>query len=131
MLYSRGFASIYGEWETTEEATTMNRTFHESVRFPEPPRPVRVVIRKRDARNEFQDAWTADVDPGDMFVDRSSPASPGPLIEIERNGDPASKVDFLLLGDGYTAAERGQVRAGCPPHGGDSVRDVAFQGATA
>jgi hypothetical protein len=106
VLYSRGFASIYGEWETTEEASTMNRTFHESVRFPEPEGPVRVVIRKRDARNQFQDAWTAAVDPTDMFVDTSSPASPGPLIEIERNGDPAHKVDFLLLGDGYTAAER-------------------------
>src|SRR5262245_62805057 len=26
-LYSRGFASIYGEWETTAEAKEMNRTF--------------------------------------------------------------------------------------------------------
>ncbi len=108
VLYSRGFASIYGEWETTEEAGRMNRTFHESVRFPEPAQPVRVVIRKRDASNEFQDAWTTTVDPRDMFVDTSTPPSPGPLIEIERNGDPAAKVDFLLLGDGYTAAERGK-----------------------
>ena len=108
VLYSRGFASIYGEWETTEEAAAMNRTFHESVRFPEPPDTVRVVIRKRDARNQFQDAWTADVDPKNMFVDSSTPASPGPLIEIEKNGDSATKVDFLLLADGYTAAERGK-----------------------
>ncbi len=108
VLYSRGFASIYGEWETTEEAAAMNRTFHESIRFPEPPGAVRVVIRKRDARNEFQDAWTANVDPKNMFVDPSTPASPGPLIEIERNGDSATKVDFLLLADGYTAAERGK-----------------------
>src|SRR5207247_10244638 len=33
-LYSRGFASIYGEWETTAEARTMHRTFSESLRFP-------------------------------------------------------------------------------------------------
>jgi IgA Peptidase M64/Peptidase M64 N-terminus len=108
VLYSRGFASIYGEWETTDEATTINRTFHESVRFPEPEGPVRVVIRKRDARNEFQDAWAAEVDPRNIFVDPSTPPSPGPLIAIEKNGDPATKVDFLLLGDGYTAAERGK-----------------------
>src|SRR5688500_17139414 len=43
-----------------------------------------------------------------MFVDPSSPPAPGPLIAIEKNGDPATKVDFLLLGDGYTAAERGK-----------------------
>src|ERR1044072_457498 len=36
IIYSRGFASIYGEWETTDEAKTINRTFHESLRFPAP-----------------------------------------------------------------------------------------------
>src|SRR5918994_5449568 len=34
LLYSRGFASIYGEWETIDEAKTMKRTFQESLRFP-------------------------------------------------------------------------------------------------
>src|SRR5512138_3725913 len=43
LLYSRGFASVYGEWETTDEAKAMNRTFHESLRFPTPAAPVQVV----------------------------------------------------------------------------------------
>ena len=37
VLYSSGFASIYGEWETTARSKTVHRTFHESVRFPWPP----------------------------------------------------------------------------------------------
>ena len=32
LLYSRGFGSIYGEWQTTAEARTAHRTFHESLR---------------------------------------------------------------------------------------------------
>ncbi len=28
------------------------------------------------------------------------------MIEIQKSGDPAAKVDFLILGDGYTASER-------------------------
>src|SRR5262245_14158720 len=40
LLYSRGFASIYGEWETTDEAKSENRTFSESLRFPAPKTPV-------------------------------------------------------------------------------------------
>jgi IgA Peptidase M64/Peptidase M64 N-terminus len=106
LLYSRGFASVYGEWETTDEAKTMNRTFHESLRFPTPPAPVRVVLKKRDAANAFREIWSLAVDPKDMFVDPSVPPQPAPLVEIEKNGDPATKVDFLILGDGYTAAER-------------------------
>jgi hypothetical protein len=108
LLYSRGFASIYGEWETTDEAKSINRTFHESLRFPTPASPVQIILKKRDSENAFREVWSMIADPKDMFVDTSKPASPGPLIEIEKNGDPAVKVDFLILGDGYTASERGK-----------------------
>src|ERR1043165_2625420 len=83
LLYSRGFASIYGEWETTDEAKTVKRTFQESLRFPEPTAPVNIVLKKRDAKNVFQDVLTT----------------------IQKTGEPEDRVDFLILGDGYTAAE--------------------------
>ncbi len=105
LLYSRGFASIYGEWETTDEAKTTKRTFQESLRFPEPSAPVTVTLKKRDANNAFQDIWTTTVDPADQFVDRSKQTAPAPLITIQKTGEPETKVDFLILGDGYTAAE--------------------------
>ena len=105
LLYSRGFASIYGEWETTDEAKTMKRTFQESLRFPAPAAPVSVVLKKRDAKNVFQDIWTTTIDPADQFVDRSKPTPPAPLITIQKTGEPETRVDFLILGDGYTAAE--------------------------
>jgi hypothetical protein len=105
-LYSRGFASVYGEWETTGEAQRLDRTFQESVRFPLPEAPVQLLIKKRDAQNAFREVWSLLVDPKDPFVDPSLPPSPGALLEIEKHGDPARKVDFLILGDGYTAAER-------------------------
>ena len=103
-LYSRGFASIFGEWETTSEAKERSRGFHESVRFPEPDGPVTVTIKKRDARGAFQPAWSVRVDPADPAVDRRAP----PAIRVwavMKNGEPADKVDLLLLGDGYTSAE--------------------------
>jgi len=105
LLYSRGFASIYGEWETTDEAKTLKRTFQESLRFPAPAAPVSIVLKKRDAKNVFQDVWTTTIDPADQFVDRSKPAQPAPLITIQKTGEPETRVDFLILGDGYTAAE--------------------------
>lgn len=106
VLYSRGFASIFGEWETTDEAKGLRRTFEESLRFPEPDRPVRLRLKKRDAANAFKELWTFDVDPRDMSVERALPPSPGPVLALQKSGDPATKVDFLILGDGYTAAER-------------------------
>ena len=105
LLYSRGFASIYGEWETTDEAKSIKRTFQESLRFPAPAAPVTIILKKRDAKNAFVDVWTTTVDPANQFVDRSKRAAPAPLIAIQKSGEPQDKVDFLILGDGYTAAE--------------------------
>ena len=111
-LYSAGFGSIFDEWATTDEASTMSRTFHESVRFPEPSAPVTVSIRKRGAANTWQDVWTTTVNPRDMFVNTAPPEpAPGPVIALQKNGDSARKVDVLLIGDGYTAAERGKFEA--------------------
>ncbi len=105
LLFSRGFASIYGEWEDTDEARTRHRTFHESLRFPTPARPVQVLLKKRDAQNAFREVWSLLVDPKGTFVDPSSPPAPGPLLKLMENGPPEEKVDLLILGDGYTQAE--------------------------
>jgi hypothetical protein len=107
LLYSRGFSSIFGEWVTTDEAKSANRTFSESLRFPAPDSAVNVIVKKREGA-DFHDVWNTTIDPKDKFIDRSHPASPGDLISIQKNGDPSGKVDMLILGDGYTAAERGK-----------------------
>ncbi|OFV94529.1 MAG: peptidase M64 [Acidobacteria bacterium RIFCSPLOWO2_12_FULL_65_11] len=108
-LFSRGFASIFGEWETTAEAMAMNRTFSESLRFPSPDKPVRITLEKRDARNRFQEVWTFTIDPADKFVARGMAApDAGPLMKLHEAGDPSEKLDVLILGDGYTARERGK-----------------------
>jgi hypothetical protein len=109
LLFSRGFSSIYGEWETTAEAKTMNRTFSESLRFPLVDKPARVVVKKRDARNNFKEIWQFPLDPTDKFVERGKGrVDAGALIKLHESGDPARKLDLLILGDGYTRAERGK-----------------------
>jgi hypothetical protein len=103
-VYSRGFSSIYGEWVTTAEAGRIRRTFHESLRFPAPEGLVRVVVQKRNPRGDFDEVWDLEIDPRDMFIDRSLPPRVD-LLTIEQNGASPEKVDVLLLGDGYTAAQ--------------------------
>ncbi|HVR70462.1 MAG TPA: IgA Peptidase M64 [Vicinamibacteria bacterium] len=103
-LYSRGFASIYGEWETTEEAKRRARVFHESLRFPAPAAPVTVVLRKRGPGHAFRDVWSLTVDPADPAIDLSPPP-PFRVWAVHESGAPRDKVDLVLLGDGYTAAE--------------------------
>jgi hypothetical protein len=105
VIYSRGLSSIFGEWETTDEARQVNRTFGESLRFPAPERPVQIVLEKRDEQHAFHEVWSVNLDPKDKFINRATVKAPANLMELQKSGDPATKVDFLILGDGYTAAE--------------------------
>src|SRR5678815_3708965 len=101
VLYSRGYSTVFGEWRTTDDAQATQRSFQESLRLPMPERPVLLKIYGRDADNRFEQAWSVRVDPQALDVERVAMPAPARPIEIRHNGDPAGKVDLLLLGDGY------------------------------
>ena len=105
LMYSRGFASIYGEWETTGEAREVHRTFHESLRFPWPLRPVRVVLLKRAGPSSFEPVWESEIQPDSRFVYAADRGPGGTVYPVIDNGPPSEKVDLVLVGEGYTAAE--------------------------
>ncbi len=105
LLYTRGFASIYGEWETTGEASRgVWRSIPEAVRVPEPRRPFQLRIRKRQPDQSFAEIWSGTIDPASRFVDR--PPLPARHVRtVMESGPPEVKVDLLVLGDGYAADE--------------------------
>ena len=106
LIYSRGFSSIYGEWETTGEARDeKSRTFHESVLLPFPKKRAQVVLAKRDKWMHFQDIFSTVIDPASRFVNREARGRQFEVLTLLENGPPQEKVDFLLLGDGYTLNE--------------------------
>ena len=110
VVFSRGFASVYGEYETTPEAKERAATFHESLRFPWPKEPVQVVLKKRDAQNAFQQVWSTVVDPSSRFVNPAPVRPAGKVWSYLDNGSPSTKVDLLVIGEGYTEAEMPKLR---------------------
>jgi hypothetical protein len=105
-VWSRGFSSIYGEWETTGEAAAGTwRTLHESMRFPETRGKAQIVIKKRAADGSFREIYSTVIDPASRFVDRSPVSSAGTVWNVFESGAPAVKADLLILGDGYTSSE--------------------------
>ncbi len=109
-LYSRGFASIFGEWQTTPEAEKEWGTFHESLRFPWPKGIISVVLMKRDDKNQFQTIWSADIDPASRQVNPADIVHKEKIDVILDNGPADAKVDIIVLGDGYTSAEMEKFR---------------------
>jgi len=64
------------------------------------------VISKRRPDNGFDEVWRVPVDPGDYMNHRETARYAERVVPILENGDPAGKVDLLLLGDGYTDGEQ-------------------------
>ena len=93
LLYSRGFGSIFSEWSDTDEAKKLNRTFSESLRFPAPSAPVKIVLKeRREGKDlEFHEVWTTTIDPKVKFIVRAKPASPGPAADSAENGRTAKQ----------------------------------------
>jgi hypothetical protein len=113
LLFSRGFCSIYGEWETTGEAKKQWGAFEESQRFPEPRRPVELRLRKRANDGSFAPPlFVHTVDPASRFVDRAPLRRGGRVLPIAvGKDDPATQLDLLVLAEGYEAADEGKFAA--------------------
>jgi hypothetical protein len=105
VLFSRGFSTLFGEWRATAEAGRLSRGFQESLRFPTPPKPVRVRVLERDERNAFSIVWSIEVDPASRDIERVQGPAPVKLVQIVNNGPSPQKVDLLILGDGYPDAQ--------------------------
>jgi hypothetical protein len=105
VLYSRGYASVFGEWQTIPEAASNWGTFHESIRFPWPNETVKVIIKKRDAKNNFVEIWNTQIDPTARYVNPSELKSSYKSFTYIQNGPSQNHVDIVILGDGYTHSE--------------------------
>lgn len=110
-IYSRGFASVFGEWQSIPEAQKEWGTFHESVRFPWPLKPVKLVMKKRDARNNFVTVWETEIDPLSRAVNPADIAKTYKTWDYLVNGASKEKMDIVILGDGYTAEEMDKFHA--------------------
>jgi hypothetical protein len=110
LLYSMGFASVFGEWQTIPDAAENWGTFSESIRFPWPRKPVTVIMKKRDASNKFVQIWNADIDPYSRQVNPADIIHNNKVDIIVENGPADQKVDVVILGDGYSNDEMEKFR---------------------
>ncbi|MDZ7743046.1 MAG: M64 family metallopeptidase [Bacteroidota bacterium] len=104
LIYSRGYSSLFGEWQTTDEARETKRSFSESIVFPFPKKDVRVDFYSRSWRGELIKKFSYAVDVDSYFI-KPEQRLEYPVYDAYVTGDPAERVDILILPDGYTEAE--------------------------
>ncbi len=113
-LFEQGFSTLFGEWQTTDEAKEVTRVFHETVRFPEPRGPVRLEILSRNRKGALQSVFVQRIDPASHLV-RESPRRPEvTLLDLHEGAPMATCLDVVIVADGYA-----------PRHDEKARRDLA------
>jgi len=112
ILFSRGYSSLFDEWQTTDEALAGTyRTFHESVRFPYPYSKFQLRISRRNKQMVFNEIFSTVIDPNGIEIHHEKPRADANVVDIFLNGDSHGKVDIVILGDGYTKGEMPKFRS--------------------
>lgn len=110
LLYSKGYSSLFSEWQATPEARSTASCYPESVAMPFPREKVIVSILSR-VKGEFVKKFEYTVDPSSYLIKRERENLP--VFDIRNSGDPANKVDIVLLAEGYTEDQQELFKADC------------------
>ena len=109
LIYSRGFCTLYQEWQTTAEAKVMERSFPEVATMPFPRNKVKFVLSQRLANGSFEKLYETNIDPDDYFIRKEKTVAAG-ATKIINAGDPAVNVDLAFIAEGYRADEMAKFR---------------------
>lgn len=109
LIYSRGFSTLYQEWQTTAEAKTMERVFHEVATFPFPKGKVNFILSIRGRDGNFSKLYETAIDPSSYFITREKPDA-ALATRIHGTGDPHTSLDIAFIAEGYTQSEMGKFR---------------------
>mgnify|MGYP003772683639 CR=1 FL=1 len=110
LIFSRGFCTLFQEWQTTAEAKITDRAFYQAVFFPFPKNKVKVIIENREWSGSFTPLFEIGIDPSDYFIHHETPQR-GDIIPILENGKPEDHVDVVFLAEGYAPGEKNKFSA--------------------
>ncbi len=109
LIYSRGFCTLFQEWQTTAEAKSIERSFYEVATMPCPKNKIRFVLSLRERNGSFSKLYETAIDPADYFIRNEKPVE-AKSTKIYDAGDPHQCVDLAFIAEGYTADEMGKFR---------------------
>lgn len=111
VIYSRTYCTLFNEWQTTAEAEHTQKCMPEGVIFPYPKNDVRIELYARNRSGKFEKVFQQEIKPDDYFIRKFTPRYE--TFEVMYQGQPAHKVDLVLLPEGYSGNEKEKFREDC------------------
>ena len=111
LIFSRGYCTLFDEWQTTDQAKTTDFCYPESVIMPFPRNKVIVSITSRNENGIFEKKFEYSVDPKSRFIKKEREKLP--VFDVVNSGPSPKKVDVVLLPEGYTKDQQDLFKADC------------------
>ena len=105
VLYRYSFSTLFQEWQTTEEATRVQKSFENVFLVPFPKNPVDITVTLTDTHNKVKGHFTHHVDPKDILIRPIATDEGVRWRYLEKSGDSKEKIDVVFVSEGYTASE--------------------------
>lgn len=111
-IFRMGYATLFEEWTGTEEAVAgIRRTMSESVRFPWPRRPIKLLIDERQKNGEFKEAYSLAIDPSSHQIVRENRFADAEVIDLVDGPEPTRALDIVIVPEGYARDDEPKLRA--------------------
>lgn len=104
VLYVNSFSTLFQEWQATEEATRVQKSFENVFLLPMPEVPVNITVNLFDFHDNVAATLTHPVDPKDILI-RPKGQNPVKTKDIWRSGSSEDCIDVAIVAEGYTADE--------------------------
>lgn len=112
VIFSRGYSTLFSEWIATPEAKIVSKAMPEGVRFPFPKNDVTIEIYTREYKTgNLVKKFSYDIDVDSYFIRKAKLDLE--TIDIHYTGNPANRVDIVLLSEGYTESEKDKFIKAC------------------
>jgi hypothetical protein len=102
LIYSKGYSTLFKEWQTTEEAKQGERAFFESVEMPFPSNTIYIKIYDREAGLVFNELYSAYLNPTIASIAVQKQPRYAEVKSVRTSGSPSDKVDVVFVAEGYT-----------------------------
>ena len=103
-LYRMSFSTLFQEWQTTEEATKVRKSFENVFLLPMPSVKAKVNVHLYDFFGNIVASLNHEVDPSDVLIRNLRPETPEHRYLL-KSGTPEEKIDVAIVAEGYTAEE--------------------------
>ena len=104
-LYRQSFSTLFQEWQTTEEATKVRKSFENVFLLPMPQAKAKVRIEICDFYGNVCASLKHHVDPKDILIRKSNSVAAEHKYLLQ-SGKPEDKIDVAIVAEGYTKEER-------------------------